>query len=275
MVKYLKRGEQMAEIRNTLDGMIGLKKIASDEHIIKHDYPLHWHEYYEIEYIVSGHGVYIIDGIEYNFSPNSLIFVTPVDFTSIKHIGEDIKIINISFSEDWISAKIINSVSSHAVVHDFDPYLCEKIHEELNSDKKFSSTNIRFLLGSVLIETIRKSTTNEAVVSHGKNSVISDMLNFVHTHFRDNPTLSDLSEYTGLSPNYLSKIFHTHIGMTFKAYTNDLKLKYASVLLKQTDADVSDICFSCGFNTFAHFFRAFRQKYGTTPKNFRKQNENN
>lgn len=275
MIKLNQRGEEMAEMRNTLEGMIGRKKIASEEHIISHDYPLHWHEYYEIEYIMSGHGVYIIDGVEYEFSPNSLIFVTPVDFTSIKHTGEDIKIINISFSEDWISEKIINSVSNHAVVHGFDPYLCKKIHEELLCDKKFSSTNVRFLLGSVLIETMRKNTAKEKTLSYNKNSVVSDMLTYVHSHFRDNPTLSDLSEHTGLSPNYLSKIFHSHIGMTFKAYTNELKLKYASVLLKQTDADVSDICFSCGFNTFAHFFRAFREKYGTTPKNFRKQNENN
>ncbi len=265
----------MAEMRNTLEGMIGSKKISSEEHTISHDYPLHWHEYYEIEYIVSGHGVYVIDGIEYEFSPNSLIFVTPVDFTSIKHAGEDIEIINISFSEDWISEKVINSVSNHAVVHNFYPYLCKKIHEELSSNEKFSSINVRFLLGSVLIETMRKSVTKEKTLSYSKNSVVSDMLTFVHSHFRDNPTLSDLSEHTGLSPNYLSKIFHSHVGMTFKAYTNELKLKYASVLLKQTDADVSDVCFSCGFNTFAHFFRAFREKYGTTPKNYRKLNENN
>ena len=212
--------------------------------------------------------------MDYHFSPGTLIFLTPIDFTSIKYEGEDITILNISLSQSWISDRIVNDISSYAIIHNYPPHLCEQIFSELSNEREYSSTYVRFLLGCITIDAIRCAKTMNTYSGTPKdNSVISAALTYIHTHFRDDPTLITVSSHIGLSPNYLSKLFHAHIGKTFKAYVADLKLKYATTLLCQTDTAVTDICFLCGFNSFAHFLRSFKAKYGVSPTKYRQMNQ--
>jgi len=113
----------------------------------------------------------------------------------------------------------------------------------------------------------------ESILKYAKaNNIVSEMLTYIHAHFREDPTLVALSDHIGLSPNYLSKLFHSHVGKTYKAYVVELKLKYASTLLSQTDTPVTDICYLCGFNSLAHFLRAFKEKFGVSPTVYRKEN---
>ena len=132
--------------------------------------------------------------------------------------------------------------------------LCTKIFDELRFGKKHSSHYVRCALACILIDVIR-SVKNRDIDSKSSKSdmVISDMLTYIHAHFREDLSLSLLSEYIGLTPNYLSKIFNSYIGVPFKAYVIDLKLKYATTLLTQTNTSVTDICYLSGFNSSALF----------------------
>jgi len=251
---------------------IGQNKISAVKRVIYRDFPIHWHEYYEIEYIVSGHGTYVINNVEYSISPGSLFFVTPIDFASLVYAGEPITLINISFSESWISDRIVNSITSHGFIADYPEMLCAKILEELSSSQKYSSNYIRFALGCILIDVIRSVKSNNIGAKASKNDmVVSDMLTYIHAHFREDLTLLTLSEHIGLTPNYLSKIFNSYMGTTFKSYVVDLKLKYATALLTQTNTSVTDICYLCGFNSFSHFLRTFKNKYNVSPLIYRKE----
>ena len=262
----------MPDIRRLSEELIGQNKISSVKRVIDKDYPIHWHEYYEIEYIISGHGTYVINNLEYPFGPGSLFFMTPIDFASLIYEGEHITLINISFSESWISDRIINSITSHGYINNYAEILCTKIYEELSSVKKHSSQYIRFALGCILIDVIRSVKSHNADTKASKSDmVISDMLTYIHAHFREDLTLCTLSEHIGLTPNYLSKLFNSYIGVPFKSYVVDLKLKYATTLLTQTNTSVTDICYLCGFNSFAHFLRTFKGKYNMSPLKYRKE----
>ncbi len=251
---------------------IGKNKISSVKRIIYKDFPIHWHEYYEIEYIVSGHGTYVINNNEYHFEAGSIFFMTPIDFASLIYEGEPITLINISFSESWISDRIINSISSHGFINNYPETLCSKIFEELSSGKKHSSNYVRFALGCILIDVIRSiKSSNSNAKAFKSDKIISDMLTYIHAHFREDLTLCTLSEHIGLTPNYLSKIFNSYTGTPFKSYVIDLKLKYATTLLTQTNTSVTDICYLCGFNSFAHFLRTFKNKYNMSPLKYRKE----
>ena len=251
---------------------IGTKKISSVKRTVIRGYPLHWHEYYEIEYIISGHGIYVINDVEYEFGPGTLFFMTPVDFTSMTDCGEKVQLLNISFSEYWIDRKLANELLSHAVLRGYKSSFCECLYDSVNSDLKFNTTYIRSLMNCLLIDIIRNTETQaHSESSDETSSVITDMIQYIQMYFRDDITLSSVAEYVGLSPNYASKLFHMRTGKTFKTYLVEQKLKYACALLSQTDNSVTDICYMCGFNSFAHFMRSFKQMYNTTPAKFRKE----
>jgi len=262
----------MSDIRR-LSGEMGIKNISAKRHSIVADFPLHWHEYYEIEYIRSGSGVYIVNNVEYAIEPGMLVFLTPVDFSSLHAAEKPIDILNISFSESWISDRIINDIAGYAVMKNYPSFNCDQIFKELQHEFEYSTTCVRFMLGCIIIDAIRSAKLTGAKKKDAKaNNIVSEMLTYIHAHFREDPTLVALSDHIGLSPNYLSKLFHSHVGKTYKAYVVELKLKYASTLLSQTDTPVTDICYLCGFNSLAHFLRAFKEKFGVSPTVYRKEN---
>lgn len=263
----------MPEIRR-LSEETGSNKISAVKRSLNHSYPIHWHEYYEIEYIISGKGIYIINDIEYPMEKGTMFLLTPIDFASMKYTGEDITLLNISFTEYWISEKIIKQLTSHSVTRNYSgKFFLDNVYSELKHKQKHSSTYIKYNLNCALIDSLREiGKTSEKVPDNKSDSVISDALSYVHTHFREDPSLGETAQYVGMSPSYLSNIFHAQTGKPYKAYLVELKLKYASALLLQTNTSVTDICYMCGFNSFAHFMRAFKSKFGITPLKFRQSN---
>lgn len=57
-------------------------------------------------------------------------------------------------------------------------------------------------------------------------------------------------------------------------FVNGLKLNHSANLLLSSDFSIIDICFECGFENLSWFYRKFEEKFGCTPKVYRKQHEN-
>ena len=64
-------------------------------------YPQHWHNYFEIEIVVAGKGIHILNGSAYPVSKGDVYLLTPIDFHEIEATS-DIEIINISFDDVWL-----------------------------------------------------------------------------------------------------------------------------------------------------------------------------
>ena len=61
---------------------------------------MHWHEFYELEVVLSGQGRCILNGNTFEMKRGSISFLTPIDFHSVTTIEADpMEIINIMFSE--------------------------------------------------------------------------------------------------------------------------------------------------------------------------------
>lgn len=92
---------------------------------------------------------------------------------------------------------------------------------------------------------------------------------YIHVHYRENITLTELAECTFLSPAYLSRSFAKHLGMPFTAYLAQVRLKKAAALLG-TDETVTDIAYQTGFSSANAFIEVFKLSYGMTPGQYRR-----
>lgn len=72
------------------------------------------------------------------------------------------------------------------------------------------------------------------------------------------------------SPSHLCRTMKLVCGKTPTQYINQERLKYAVYLLSQTDAEILDICESCGFSNLSHFYHLFARQFGRSPARFRK-----
>jgi two-component system, response regulator YesN len=94
---------------------------------------------------------------------------------------------------------------------------------------------------------------------------------YIENNLFNDVSLESISEFVGMSPNYVSKLFHTMVGKTFIDYVTDLKMEKASTMLLERDLSVQEISDKLGYRSTPHFIRVFKEKYGHTPKQYQKQ----
>ena len=85
-------------------------------------------------------------------------------------------------------------------------------------------------------------------------------------------TLKRVAEEDGVSPRSLQKLFAS-AHQSFRCYLRGRRLERCRLDLtspSRADLSISAICFSWGFNGAAHFSRAFRDRYGVSPRAYRR-----
>jgi YesN/AraC family two-component response regulator len=102
-----------------------------------------------------------------------------------------------------------------------------------------------------------------------KRNAVSSEISYINRHFKENITLKQVSEYTGYSSVYFSKLFKVRYGMTFSEYLCNRRLNYARDVLLATNYSATEVAEMCGFNTITHFSKAFKRKFGISPRTFR------
>jgi len=109
-------------------------------------------------------------------------------------------------------------------------------------------------------------------ISKGKDEKMLEILNYVQANYKT-VTLEVLSEEFYLSKQYLSKNIKEKSGMTFGANVKKIRMTKARTLLKNGNMTVESIADAVGYQNVEHFNRIFKESYGMTPIQFRKQKE--
>ena len=241
-------------------------------HTINGDYPLHWHEFYELEYVLSGSGVLHLNGTDLPFKKGSLMFGTPADLQRMD-VHEKVEVCNISFTRKWIDEKLIRALSYGTLLPDYDLPLDAILREyEYTEKDQWNDRCLYHLLNNVLIDVIRQIEKDEQKGFHTELfSPIMRAVRYIDIHFREELTLEDVAREVGLSASYFSAQFHKVIGQTFKSYLVEVRLNYAANLVAGSDTRIAEICQSAGFGDFANFSRAFKKTYGMSPAAYRVQ----
>lgn len=94
-------------------------------------------------------------------------------------------------------------------------------------------------------------------------------VNFIFENLHRKITVSELAKYTGLNPNYLSRLFKKETGSTITDYIISKKISTAKNMLKYTDHAVSRIAETLAFSSQSYFTKIFRSIEGMTPKKYR------
>lgn len=92
---------------------------------------------------------------------------------------------------------------------------------------------------------------------------------YISASFSEPLSLRDMAKVACLSPNHFLRTFKQAFRQTPHQYLTARRLEQAQKLLTHTDCSVTDICFCVGFESLGSFSSLFRQRVGTSPKNYR------
>lgn len=250
---------------------IGNGMISADVRLLENEsVPTHFHEFFEIEYIIAGNGDCIIDGKKYTIRPGMMFFLSPVNTHAV--YSSTAQLVNISFSENMCSPSLLSQLTlaqdSIAVYFQGgDRAYFEEAALELSrslSDSTYSS----MLLDCIITKLCRMVNPRHLRrgISTSKKAIL-----YIINNFRKSLTLTETADYVGLTPTYFSMLFKKEMGVSFKEYLDRLRFENAKKLLLLTDMTVQEVCLESGFSCYENFIRRFRRQYGISPTEFKKQ----
>lgn len=231
---------------------------------------IHWHEFYEIELILDGTGIYNVDGIDYKIEKGSLFFMSPSSFHHI-NFTENTKLINFMFTLESCDMDFLCGIfdsAPHISINLFD-FDMDFIHTLAKDTAKINSVKYQSAVLNCVLGKIQSLYAAYTTPTPIKDFKMQHAILYIQNHFKENITLRQVAETANYSPNYFGNKFKEYTGVTFKEYIMELKFSFAEKLLKKTNLSVSEICYSCGFNDFSNFMLYFKKRYGTTPKQYR------
>jgi AraC-like DNA-binding protein len=100
---------------------------------------------------------------------------------------------------------------------------------------------------------------------------IGRICQFIDENYHRRLRMAEVAKLIHMSEGALSRFFRGHMGKTFPAFLNDLRVGRACRLLAETEMNVTEVALSCGYRNISNFNRQFQRLNRVSPRQFRRQ----
>lgn len=255
----------------------------------------HRHNYFEINYVVSGQGKFIFENEERMMHEGELCIIAP----SSEHdmlIEDDSTVFTICIRQSTFDTTFFSLMSRKDLLSFFFRTILQG-DNHANYLLFFTADNLplKKTIRHMMIESVRQDIYSNNCCINYVNLMFSTLLrSYSQTiRFYNYEMGSDFSlvlqyiqhNYATLTLSSLAKLFHysephlctlikQNTGYTFTELIKRLRLADAVDYLVNTNLKVSEIAERIGYNSADHFSRVFRSTYKMSPQEYRKQNQN-
>lgn len=255
----------------------------------KFDFPLHYHDEYELNLIINAKGakrvvgghIEVIDELE-------LVLVGPnVYHAWFTHQcqSDSITEITIQFHKDLFDDKFLrrnqlsfvkNMIERSQRGILFSQETIAAVKDRIRSLNKKSGFDSVLELLSILhdlsisrnMKTLSDSSfSNEQF--HYNSRRIEKVFEYMNAHYNMQITLAEVAKIANMPEASFSRFIKKRTGKTFIDSLNEIRLGHASRMLIDTTNTVAEIAYKCGFNNISNFNRIFKRKKFCIPKDFR------
>jgi AraC-like DNA-binding protein len=256
------------------------------------DAPYHFHEEYELTYILHGRGKRYVGSHMEDFAAGDLVLLGSnvphcwkLEAAEQEH--EEASAIVIQFSANFLGDDFFNKDELQGI---------KKLLQKSGSGISFNSgtRNIvnrgmkqlteekgNFKMLITLLEMLQRlAFSNEytlldqqrsmAEQSRAEQERINPVFAYLVENFRRQVSLDVASGIAHMTPNAFCKYFKKITRKTFMETVIEYRLNYATQQLVQTDKPISEISFDSGFGDVSHFYKMFKHKMHQSPLNYRK-----
>ena len=171
-----------------------------------------------------------------------------------------------------IQKKLDDGVCRMPISTDMEYYisaLARKSEEETAMSEKDVEL-LASLIFNELVNLLAPETGNSYVRS-AESKHIGAIETYINDNFYKKIRLSDVAAQVYLSDRQVSRILQKEYGCTLSELVNEKKLASAKMMLKNTDAKISEIASHVNLGAENYFYMLFKKKYGVSPLQYRKQ----
>ncbi|MGZ3813309.1 MAG: AraC family transcriptional regulator [Mucilaginibacter sp.] len=256
------------------------------------DAPYHFHDEYELTYILHGEGKRYVGSHMEDFSSGDLVLLGSnlphcwkLETNEQDHDAASAIVIQFSanflgddfFNKDELQGikRLLQKSGSGISFNDATRSSVNRSMKQLAEEK----SNFKMLIS--LLEILQRlAISNEYILLDQQRSVaeqsraeqerINPVFAYLVENFRGQVSLDEASSIAHMTPNAFCKYFKKITRKTFMETVIEYRLNYATQQLVQTDKPISEISFDSGFGDVSHFYKMFKHKMSQSPLNYRK-----
>lgn len=247
------------------------------DHILEKEtyFSMHFHDYFELEVILSGKVQYVCNKTSYIAERGFVCLLSSNDIHSLKFL-EDTRILNIRFTDKIVPEELKYISCAHVckfAEDELEPLLktVNEINNEQVKNQSYSKIMISNKISELMINIIRKTDI-------GSETTLTDSVQktivYINKHFREDINLISCAKALSLSTDHLGRLIKKTTGIPFTEYLNMTRMKYATTLLLSTNLSVKEIAANSGYNSTEYFLYKFKSTFSTTPQKYRKNATN-
>ena len=237
----------------------------------------HHHEFYHFTYVISGSGVWKVDGEEIRASAGDCINVPP-------HIAHSMELDNVPGEIIEIKYTISKSAIAREVRENEKVFPGNELMKELAfaiyDYGRRRTVEARQAGNSCMVSMIYQiaKCTGRADTSAENGTFINTesfspstrmTIHYIDSNYMNDISLETVSAATGYSRNYICTVFRKDCGFTVSTYLNYIRVFHAAEMITYGDYTLQQICTAVGFNDLSYFTKIFRKIVGVPPGQYR------
>jgi AraC-like DNA-binding protein len=247
----------------------------------------HYHDYYEIYYLLAGERRFFIKDKAYDLDKGSLVLIRPYTIHRTLNLESPVhERILVNFRkqvvEDILGEDILlSNLQDRSPVYRLDlpnQYLVEELFGKLHAEFKGVDSYSRRLcpvflceLVSVIYRISDQIAGSPEIAADEAQLKFHRIAKYISENYTEKITLDHLSQKFFLSPFHLCRRFKEITGFSIIEYLNNIRIIEAQHLLRDRDIRVADLAGKVGFDNISHFERTFKRLTGTPPLQYKKK----
>lgn len=253
------------------------------EDVVAH-MPLHYHDFYEINCVLDGTGVFCLDGTEYETTPGTVMLIAPNNLHNIVcQTGERYERAYIYVTDAFLTSHSTPRTDLTAAFRHYDNPVSRVIQmdpEALRHTFQGLDEPVGDGYGDDLVRERRfvdlMVALNQAVSASDVDvtprpsaipRLIGEVMAYVGDHLAEDLSLDALAARFYVSKYHLSREFKKYMRVNLHEYILAKRLLRSKELLR-VYGNSRMVYARCGFKTYTHFLRSFKEEFSITPKEF-------
>jgi AraC-like DNA-binding protein len=240
--------------------------------------------HYLFHYVISGRGSLdstAEDGttVHHNLKANHGFMICPGQVTTYCADKQDPwKYVWLEFDGLRVS-EFLSSAGLSAAQPVFTPLTTEQgemVRDEMLYITNHPKASTIHLIGHLFLfmdQLVQSSATRrEASGAQLRDFYIQEAVTYMEKNYQRDVTVEEIADVCKLNRSYFSKLFKESVGCPPQEFLIRMRLTKATELMKTSPASIGDISSVCGYPNQLHFSRAFKKRYGVSPREWRTQN---
>ncbi len=232
------------------------------------DYPAHFHHQIELYYLIKGEQELTIDEQTCVLHAGDAALVLPNCVHSQRNIRPGRSVVAV-FDASYTGAymrRLQSSVCAYPFIqaaHSDVMLALLRLARDDSMDDALSAAYVSLAVGRLLsaLELTPRGTVAET-------DDLKRVLAYIDTHIGEKITLEAIAGSIGLNRYAVSRLFSERMHCGLNEYVNALRADRARHLLRETALPLSEISRRSGFDSERTFYRAFREQYGASPREY-------